>query len=76
MELELKQGKLGYIDDFMEGEVKRHVAVNRSLRLLERTIPARFPEKFRRKARAIVREEVNKILDAFAEGRPIMKAEI
>ena len=75
-ELEIEKGKLVYIDEYLNNEVKRHLAVNRSLGALPRIVAARVPEKIRRKVQAIVKEEVDKMRDAFAEGRPVKKAKL
>ena len=72
MEVEIEQGKLVHIDDdYIQDEVKRHMAVNRSLNGLCRTVGARLPVKMRRIVIPILKEEVINIQDAFAEGRPV-----
>jgi phage terminase Nu1 subunit (DNA packaging protein) len=69
-ELEIEQGKLVRIDDeYLRNEVRRHMAVNRSLNGLSRKVLGRLPEKIRRIVRPVLKEEVDNILDAFAEGR-------
>ena len=76
-ELELEQGKIVYIDDdYIQNELKRHMAVNRALNGLHRTVAARLPEKIRRIVTPILKEEVKNILDAFAEGRPVKKTKL
>lgn len=74
LELDLEQGTIVRInDEYIRNEVKRHMAVNRALHGLTRTVAARLPEKIRRIVTPVLKEEVNIIVDAFAEGRPPVK---